>query len=51
MINEVFSHGAVKLMNEDRTKSFKVNGQRVKPYHIGELERDKVSIDLHKHNN
>jgi len=46
IIKEVFPHGAVMLTNENGTTSFKVNGQRVKPYHIGEFEINKTSIDL-----
>ena len=51
IIKEVFPHGAVKLTNEDETTSFKVNGQRVEPYYIGEFEIDKTSIDLRECNN
>ena len=50
IIKEVFPHGAVMLTNENGTTSFKVNGQRVKPYHIGEFEINKTSIDLRECN-
>ena len=48
MIEEIFPHGVVELMNEDGANTFKVNGQRVKPYYENCLERDKVVVDLEK---
>ncbi len=43
---EVFSHGAVNLLNEEIGVVFKVNGQRLKPY-LGECMRmvDKTVLE------
>ena len=36
-MTQVFSHGAVEVENEKTGDKFKVNGQRVKPYILGEV--------------
>ncbi|XP_038904273.1 uncharacterized protein LOC120090626 [Benincasa hispida] len=48
IIKEVFSHGAVELTNKEGTNAFKVNGQRVKMYHGGDFQREKISVHLSK---
>ncbi|XP_059289224.1 uncharacterized protein LOC132042709 [Lycium ferocissimum] len=37
----VSPHGAIELKSEDRTRTFKVNGQRVKHHH-GSIEGDRI---------
>ena len=43
---KVYPHGAVELMDMKTANSFKVNGQRVKHYWGGPVERSKTSITL-----
>ena len=44
----VFSHGAVELVNPTTQETFKVNGQRVKPYLEGLSVKEKVeAMELH----
>ncbi|XP_038874265.1 uncharacterized protein LOC120066994 [Benincasa hispida] len=38
IIKEIFQHGAVELITEDGTRTFKVNGQRVKAYCEGDFQ-------------
>ncbi|XP_038874911.1 uncharacterized protein LOC120067416 [Benincasa hispida] len=45
IIKEVFPHGAVELINEERTHTFKVNVKRVKIYCGGDFH-PKNSVDL-----
>ncbi|MCI54613.1 hypothetical protein A2U01_0075863 [Trifolium medium] len=48
VIKEVFPHGAVELLDPGGgNQSFKVNGQRLKPYKGGELVRHKAAFLLH----
>ncbi|XP_038874968.1 uncharacterized protein LOC120067487 [Benincasa hispida] len=46
IVKGVFPHGAVELSSEDGGNMFKVNGQRVKPYYGGMVNRVKETIDL-----
>ncbi|XP_038877423.1 uncharacterized protein LOC120069705 [Benincasa hispida] len=48
VIKAIFPHEAVELTREDGTNAFKVNGQRVKPYIEGNMERCKTFIELHE---
>ena len=43
---EAMPYGAVELMNL-KGKTFKVNGQRLKPYLGGQLNQSKMDFDLH----
>lgn len=36
IVNKVFPHGVVELKNNINQDTFKVNGQRLKPYHLGQ---------------
>ncbi|XP_038880419.1 uncharacterized protein LOC120072070 [Benincasa hispida] len=45
---DYLSHGAVELTTEDGSSAFKVNGQRIKPYYGGNVERHMETIDLGK---
>ncbi|XP_038889354.1 uncharacterized protein LOC120079268 [Benincasa hispida] len=45
-IKTIFPYGTVELTREDGTNTFKVNGQRVKPYFEDEMERQKSSLAL-----
>ncbi|XP_058725849.1 uncharacterized protein LOC131597155 [Vicia villosa] len=36
LVHKVFSHGAVELKNQVNGDTFKVNGQRLKPYYQGQ---------------
>ncbi|XP_038885849.1 uncharacterized protein LOC120076148 [Benincasa hispida] len=47
-IKTIFSHGAVELATKDRSNTFKVNGQRIKPYLGGDVDRRMETIDLGK---
>ncbi|RVW78395.1 Gag-Pol polyprotein [Vitis vinifera] len=42
VIHQVHSHGVIELLNSNSAKTFKVNGQRLKPY-IEPFSRDKES--------
>ncbi|MCI25507.1 hypothetical protein A2U01_0046698 [Trifolium medium] len=45
LIKEVFSHGAVEIYKPgDEANTFKVNGQRLKVYKGGDVERHKVAL-------
>ncbi|WJZ82864.1 hypothetical protein VitviT2T_002588 [Vitis vinifera] len=46
VIHQVHSHGVIKLLNSKSAKTFKVNGQRLKPY-IEPFSRDKEVLILH----
>ncbi|XP_038904523.1 uncharacterized protein LOC120090901 [Benincasa hispida] len=46
IIRKVFPHEAVELMNEDDDNMFKVNGQCLKLYHGGSIDRIKETIGL-----
>ncbi|XP_038887030.1 uncharacterized protein LOC120077196 [Benincasa hispida] len=48
-IKTIFLHGAVELTTEDGNNAFKVNGQRIKPYYGGDVDRCMETIDLGKH--
>ncbi|XP_038877765.1 uncharacterized protein LOC120069989 [Benincasa hispida] len=48
IIKEVYLHGAVELVSEDRANAFKVNGQHIKSYYRGDLDCEKTSTDLGK---
>ncbi|RVW22887.1 Transposon Ty3-I Gag-Pol polyprotein [Vitis vinifera] len=45
-IHQVHSHGVIELLNSKSAKTFKVNGQRLKPY-IEPFSRDKEVLILH----
>ncbi|XP_038896663.1 uncharacterized protein LOC120084926 [Benincasa hispida] len=47
-IKTIFPHGAVELTTEDGSNTFKVNGQRIKPYYGGNVERRMETINLGK---
>ncbi|MCI31969.1 hypothetical protein A2U01_0053181, partial [Trifolium medium] len=45
VIKEVFPHGAIEIYKPgDDNNSFKVNGQRLKIYKGGDIERHKVAL-------
>ncbi|XP_038875020.1 uncharacterized protein LOC120067542 [Benincasa hispida] len=44
----IFPYGTVKLTTEDGSNTFKVNGQRIKPYFEGDVDRRMETIDLGK---
>ena len=44
----VFPHGAVELSEPQSGRRFKVNGQRLKHYWGGDINREKTSISLHE---
>ncbi|RVW80990.1 Transposon Ty3-I Gag-Pol polyprotein [Vitis vinifera] len=46
VIHQVHSHGVIELLNSKSAKTFKVNGQRLKPY-IEPFSRDKEVLILH----
>ncbi|XP_062104399.1 uncharacterized protein LOC133815597 [Humulus lupulus] len=46
LVVKVYPYGAVELREEDSKREFKVNGQRLKHYWGGEVERNKCSISL-----
>ncbi|RVX06331.1 Transposon Tf2-11 polyprotein [Vitis vinifera] len=46
VIHQVHSHGVIELLNSNSAKTFKVNGQRLKPY-IEPFSRDKEVLILH----
>jgi hypothetical protein len=46
-VSKVFPYGAVEVKDPDSERTFKVNGQRLKPYYGGESERPTESITLH----
>ncbi|XP_038902343.1 uncharacterized protein LOC120088977 [Benincasa hispida] len=46
IIKEIFQHGAVELIIENGSRTFKVNGQRVKAYCGGDFQQEKTSVDL-----
>jgi hypothetical protein len=46
VIKEVFPHGAVELEEPLSKRTFKVNGQRLKPYKGGEIPTERVSLVL-----
>ncbi|XP_038887969.1 uncharacterized protein LOC120077927 [Benincasa hispida] len=48
IIKEVYLHRVEELISEDETNTFKVNGQRIKPYYGGDFHHEKISIDLGK---
>ena len=45
-MKSVSPHGAVELMTPEGDRSFKVNGQRVKPYLGGDLPKARVGLIL-----
>ncbi|XP_038890124.1 uncharacterized protein LOC120079793 [Benincasa hispida] len=47
-IKTIFPHGAVELTTEDESNAFKVNGQQIKLYYGGDVERRMETIDLGK---
>ncbi|XP_038891741.1 uncharacterized protein LOC120081138 [Benincasa hispida] len=47
-IKTIFPHGTVELTTEDGSNAFKVNGQRIKPYLGGDVDRCMETIDLGK---
>jgi len=46
LVKSVSPHGAVELMTPEGDRSFKVNGQRVKPYMGGDLPKERVGLIL-----
>ncbi|XP_038885788.1 uncharacterized protein LOC120076080 [Benincasa hispida] len=47
-IKTILPHGVMELTTEDGSNIFKVNGQRIKPYYGGNVERRMETIDLGK---
>ncbi|XP_038882426.1 uncharacterized protein LOC120073698 [Benincasa hispida] len=47
-IKTIFPHDVVELTTEDRNNAFKVNGQWIKPYYGGDVDRHMDTIDLGK---
>lgn len=45
-VKTVFPHGAVEIYDKSPDESFKVNGQRLKIYYGGAIDRQSVSIIL-----
>jgi len=45
-VKTVFPHGAVEIFEDDPDKTFKVNGQRLKHYYGGPVERVAATIKL-----
>ncbi|XP_017228611.1 uncharacterized protein LOC108203918 [Daucus carota subsp. sativus] len=45
-VKKVFPHGAIEIYETTPEESFKVNGQRVKPYFGGPVNRESVSTIL-----
>jgi len=46
LVKSVSPHGAVEIMTPEGDQSFKVNGQRVKPYLGGDLPKARVGLIL-----
>jgi len=46
LVKSVSPHGAVELMTPEGDRSFKVNGQRVKPYLGGDIPKGRVGLVL-----
>ncbi|CAJ2671924.1 unnamed protein product [Trifolium pratense] len=46
VVKEVSPHGAVELQDSGSSQTFKVNGQRLKPYKGGEIPTERVSLVL-----
>jgi len=46
LVKSMSPHGAVELITPEGDKSFKVNGQRVKPYLGGDLPKERVGLVL-----
>jgi len=46
LVKSVSPHGAVELITPEGDRSFKVNGQRVKPYLSDELPKKSVGLIL-----
>ena len=47
-VTAVFPHGAVELIEAQSGRKFKVNGQRLKHYWGGDINREKTSISLYE---
>ncbi|XP_038896678.1 uncharacterized protein LOC120084939 [Benincasa hispida] len=47
-IKTIFPQCTVELTTENGSNAFKVNGQRIKPYYGGDVERHMEIIDLGK---
>jgi len=46
LVKSVSPHGVVELITPEGDRSFKVNGQRVKPYLGGDLPKERVGLVL-----
>jgi hypothetical protein len=46
LVKSVSPYGAVELVTPEGDRSFKVNGQRVKPYLGGDLPKGRVGLIL-----
>ena len=46
LVKNVSPHGAVELITPEGDRSFKMNGQRVKPYLGGDLPKERVGLVL-----
>ncbi|XP_062089649.1 uncharacterized protein LOC133796186 [Humulus lupulus] len=44
IVTKVFPHGAVEVVSPSTGKSFKVNGQRLKPYYESMAEEEQVHV-------
>jgi len=49
LVKSVSPNGAVELITPEADRSFKVNGQRVKPYLDGDLPKERVRLVLKDH--
>ncbi|XP_038885769.1 uncharacterized protein LOC120076060 [Benincasa hispida] len=47
-IKTIFPNGTMELTIEDESNAFKVNGQRIKPYFGGDVDRRMETINLGK---
>jgi len=50
IITKVYPHGAVEVEDPDAKRNFKVNGQRLKHYYGGCVDREKTSVNLADYN-
>jgi len=46
IVKDVSHHRAVEVMTPNGERSFKVNGQSLKPYHGGDLPKERVGLVL-----
>ena len=46
LITKVYPYGAIEIQDPNTQQQFKVNGQRLKHYHGGEVDRQRITITL-----